>query len=462
MKQSGANSVITSSDAVGRLLGLSSLSPTLGSVMEDLLTYGEGLEVAERDLLVTEVGKQPQSLPDQVIAVVRDEKVYRYFDPVVTQLARGDRLIVVRPAKELPWAPAPGTHDEELRVRGRFVTPSYSSRSSRVHESNFGVYGAPQGVAPAPTARASTVARCTVERLMSQAGLAGAVRGASTRTTRPDPAAPRPEDLVERQFVASRPNELWVVDFTYVATWSGFVYVAFCVDVFARVVTGWRVSRSMKTDLVLDALEMGIWQRHRQGHDIQGLVHHSDAGSLWLRRLYASPDSVGWWRWTSSRSASESLPQAGAVQLAKLLIFRDRVCRTPWCGAPIRHLDHAVDHDRGGPKPRRRNGQGLCETCNHAKQAPSWRAGPAPGQSADDPTIVTTTPTGHRYLSRPPQAPTPYDGRSKRPRVPQCAGIFASERGLRSVSRDRPRPDARSGFRQRRPDICQHSQACGM
>lgn len=114
MRQSGANSVITSSDAVGRLLGLSSLSPTLGSVMEDLLTYGEGLEVAERELLVAEVGKQPQSLPDQVIAVVRDEKVYRYFDPVVTLLARGDRLVVVRPAKELPWAPRPGTHDEDF------------------------------------------------------------------------------------------------------------------------------------------------------------------------------------------------------------------------------------------------------------------------------------------------------------------------------------------------------------
>lgn len=113
LRQSGADSVVTSSEAVGRLLGLSSLSPTLGSVMEDLLTYGTGLEVAERDLLVSEVGKQPQSLPDQVIAVVRDEKVYRYFDPVVTQLARGDRLIVVRPAKERPWAPRPGTHDEE-------------------------------------------------------------------------------------------------------------------------------------------------------------------------------------------------------------------------------------------------------------------------------------------------------------------------------------------------------------
>ena len=112
VRQSGADSVITSSDAVGRLLGLASFSPNLGSVMEDLLTYGEGLEVAQRDLLVTEVGKAPQSLPDQVIAVVRDEKVYRYFDPTVTLLARGDELIVVRPAKELPWAPRPGTHNE--------------------------------------------------------------------------------------------------------------------------------------------------------------------------------------------------------------------------------------------------------------------------------------------------------------------------------------------------------------
>jgi voltage-gated potassium channel len=114
MRQSGADSVITSSDAVGRLLGLSTVSPSLGSVMEDLLTYGDGLEVAERDLLLSEVGQQPQRLPDQVIAVVRDEKVYRYFDPVVTQLARGDRLIVVRPSRELPWAPRPGTHGEEI------------------------------------------------------------------------------------------------------------------------------------------------------------------------------------------------------------------------------------------------------------------------------------------------------------------------------------------------------------
>lgn len=113
VRQSGADAVVTSSEAVGRLLGLSTLSPTLGEVMEDLLTYQGGLEVAERDLLVPEVGKTPQSLPDQVIAVVRDGVVHRYFDPVVTQLARGDRLVVVRPAHELPWAPRPGTHGEE-------------------------------------------------------------------------------------------------------------------------------------------------------------------------------------------------------------------------------------------------------------------------------------------------------------------------------------------------------------
>ncbi|HET9501606.1 MAG TPA: potassium channel family protein [Marmoricola sp.] len=113
VRQSGADAVVTSSDAVGRLVGLSAISPPLATVLEDLLTAGEGLEVAERELLVNEVGKAPQSLPDQVIAILRDEKVYRYFDPTVTQLARGDRLVVVRPSKELPWAPRPGTHGEE-------------------------------------------------------------------------------------------------------------------------------------------------------------------------------------------------------------------------------------------------------------------------------------------------------------------------------------------------------------
>jgi voltage-gated potassium channel len=114
VRQSGADAVVTSSDAVGRLIGLSSLSPTLGQVLDDLLSSGTGLEVAERDLLVQEVGRAPQSLPDQVLAVVREGTVHRYFDPAVTQLMRGDRLVVVRPSEELPWAPRPGTHGEPV------------------------------------------------------------------------------------------------------------------------------------------------------------------------------------------------------------------------------------------------------------------------------------------------------------------------------------------------------------
>ena len=92
---------------------------------------------------------------------------------------------------------------------------------------------------------------------------------------------------MERKFVSERPNELWVVDFTYVPTWVGFVYVAFCIDVYSRLITGWRASSSMTTDLVLDALEMGIWQRQRQGRSIQGLVHHSDAGSQYTSIRYS-------------------------------------------------------------------------------------------------------------------------------------------------------------------------------
>ena len=173
----------------------------------------------------------------------------------------------------------------------------------RVHADNYGVYGA-RKVWHQLHREGIVVARCTVERLMKAAGLHGAVRGARTRTTRPDSAAARPEDLVERQFSAQRPNQLWVVDFTFVATWAGFVYVAFCIDVFSRMITGWRAAKSMTTDLVLDALEMGIWQRRRAGHDLQGLVHHSDAGSQ-LRFKGPSQHRLGWSnsRWSLSASA---------------------------------------------------------------------------------------------------------------------------------------------------------------
>jgi putative transposase len=121
-------------------------------------------------------------------------------------------------------------------------------------------------------------ARCRVRRLMRDMGLAGAVRGrAWTTTTQPGATMDRPHDLVDRNFTASRPNQLWVSDFTYVATWRGFVYVAFVIDVFARRIVGWRVSSSLATDFVLDALEQAIY--HRCGNTPNGLVHHSDRGT---------------------------------------------------------------------------------------------------------------------------------------------------------------------------------------
>lgn len=132
----------------------------------------------------------------------------------------------------------------------------------------------------------SPVARCTVERLMRTAALQGVRRSRRVRTTVRDEAAARPADLVKRDFTATAPNQLWVVDFTYVATFAGFVYVAFAVDVFSRMIVGWRAARSMKTDLPLDALEMALWNRARAGHDVNGLVHHSDAGTQYTSIRY--------------------------------------------------------------------------------------------------------------------------------------------------------------------------------
>ena len=123
------------------------------------------------------------------------------------------------------------------------------------------------------------VARCTVERLMRQQGLRGIRRGKQFITTRPDDSAPRAEDHVKREFHADRPNELWVVDFTYVPTWSGMAFTAFVTDVFSRRIVGWRTMSTMPTDLPLDALEMALWIRDREGEDITGVIQHSDAGS---------------------------------------------------------------------------------------------------------------------------------------------------------------------------------------
>ena len=128
------------------------------------------------------------------------------------------------------------------------------------------------------------VARCTVERLMKRLGLQGVRRGKVVRTTISDKAAPCPLDRVNRQFKADRPNQLWVSDFTYVSTWQGWLYVAFVIDVFARRIVGWRVSRSMRSDFVLDALEQALFDR--QPERTEALVHHSDRGSQYVSIRY--------------------------------------------------------------------------------------------------------------------------------------------------------------------------------
>jgi len=128
------------------------------------------------------------------------------------------------------------------------------------------------------------VARCTVERLMKQEGLHGVRRGKVVRTTIPDKAAACPLDRVNRQFKADRPNQLWVSDFTYVSTWQGWLYVAFVIDVFARRIVGWRVSSSMRTDFVLDALEQALYDR--QPERVDALIHHSDRGSQYVSIRY--------------------------------------------------------------------------------------------------------------------------------------------------------------------------------
>ncbi len=158
-----------------------------------------------------------------------------------------------------------------------------SPHIERVWQANMQVYGA-QKVWKQMNRENIAVARCTVERLMRRLGLQGVRRGKTVRTTTPDTSAPCPLDRVNRQFKADRPNQLWVSDFTYVSTWQGWLYVAFVVDVFARCIVGWRVSTTMTTDFVLDALEQALYARQP---DPDALIHHSDRGSQYVSIRYS-------------------------------------------------------------------------------------------------------------------------------------------------------------------------------
>ena len=189
----------------------------------------------------------------------------------------------------LPIAPST-YHSHAARRADPSLLPRRATRDAglmplvaRVFEENFEVYGV-RKVWRQLQREGQEVARCTIERLMQSMGLQGVIRGKPVKTTISDKAAPCPLDHVNRQFQAPRPNALWVSDFTYVATWAGFVYVAFVIDTYARRIVGWRVSPTAHTNFVLDALDQALHERrpiHRAG-----LVHHSDRGSQYVSIKY--------------------------------------------------------------------------------------------------------------------------------------------------------------------------------
>jgi transposase InsO family protein len=208
----------------------------------------------------------------------------------------------------------------------------------RVWHANWQVYGA-RKVWKQMGREGIGVARCTVERLMGKLGLAGARRGKRLRTTTPDTSAPCPLDRVNRQFKASRPNELWVSDFTYVSTWQGWLFVAFVIDVYARRIVGWRVSHSMRTDFVLDALEQALYDRQPQLSD--QLIHHSDRGSQYVNRpeirgrmigqvnrpIKPNYDGQTGWAWNLTPNARATFSTVAKLGLPSALRARYKLSR---------------------------------------------------------------------------------------------------------------------------------------
>ncbi len=182
------------------------------------------------------------------------------------------------------WRHAARQRDPQLRCPRTQRDDTLVPHIERVWQANMRVYGADK-VWKQMNREGVVIARCTVERLMKRLGLQGVRRGKVVRTTLSDMKAPCPLDRVNRQFKAERPNQLWVSDFTYVSTWQGWLYVAFVIDVYARRIVGWRVSTSMHTEFVLDALEQALYARQPERDG--ALIHHSDRGSQYVSIRYS-------------------------------------------------------------------------------------------------------------------------------------------------------------------------------
>ena len=209
-----------------------------------------------------------------MITFIDEYKVEYGVEPICRQLPIAPSTYYVHKDRE-----ADPDKKSNRSIRDRHLKPEIK----RVWEENLQVYGV-RKVWRQLKREGFVIARCTVERLMKELEIQGVSRGGKKCwTTICDANQDRPSDLVNRQFVADRPNQLWVADITFVATWSGFVYVAFVIDVFGRYIVGWRVSRSLRTELVLDALEQALWARKTP----RGLIHHSDRGCQYLSIRYS-------------------------------------------------------------------------------------------------------------------------------------------------------------------------------
>jgi putative transposase len=207
---------------------------------------------------------------------------------------------------------------------------------ARVFEENYGVYGA-RKLYRQLRREGFEVGRDQARRLMRALGLEGVRKGKKKRTTIPDESAPRPRDLVDRNFRAPGPNRIWVCDFTYVWTRRGFLYVALVVDVFSRRIVGWRLSQTMRTELTLDALEMAIWARGVAG--LEGLVHHSDRGSQYLAIRYTERlEEIG----AQPSVGSKGDAYDNAMAEATIGLFKTELAerRGPWLS--LEHLELEV------------------------------------------------------------------------------------------------------------------------
>ncbi|MGB8421432.1 MAG: IS3 family transposase [Paraburkholderia sp.] len=283
---------------------IESIAPKIGCTSQTLLGWVKREEVDSGEGVTTSERERLKALEREVKELRRANEILKlasaFFGPGGTRPPpevlkafvdqHRDTFGVESICKVLRIAPSGyRRHAAQLRdpsrrcaraKRDEFLTPEIK----RVWQANMQVYGADK-VWKQLNREGIAVARCTVERLMKQLGLRGVRRGKRVRTTISEVSAPRPLDRVNRQFKADRPNQLWVSDFTYVSTWQGWLYVAFVIDVFARRIVGWRVSSSMTTDFVLDALEQALYARRPDNDGT--LIHHSDRGSQYVSIRYS-------------------------------------------------------------------------------------------------------------------------------------------------------------------------------